>query len=453
MALNGMEIYKMLPKKNCKECGFPTCLAFAMKLAQGGTQAEKCPYMSDEAKNKLAEATAPPMKTVKFGAGERVYTLGGETVLFRHEKTFVNRPRFAVLFTDKMDEEEVAKKIEHIKSINYTRINEEMYVEVVAFRCETGDRDKFLALIKKVTGECSKVVPMIITDSPDIASAAAAEFADLGPLLFGADEQNYEPMVNIAKQHNLLLGVSAPGQEKLYELVQKIQNTGYRELLLDAGSRNLKAAFDDMVNIRRTALLSGDRTFGYPAVAFVCDMARDKMMQLAMASLFIEKYASIIVLSDIDYSIALPMFALRQNIYTDPQRPMRIEQGVYKVGPADETSPLLVTVDFALTYFIVSGEVERSKVPSWILIPDAGGYSVLTAWASGKFNGKSIAKAVKDFEVENRLKTRELIIPGKVAVLKSDIEDALPGWKVIVGTEEAAALPRFLKDYRQSKAS
>jgi acetyl-CoA decarbonylase/synthase complex subunit gamma len=182
-------------------------------------------------------------------------------------------------------------------------------------------------------------------------------------------------------------------------------------------------------------------------------MARDKMMQLAMASLFIEKYASIIVLSDIDYSIALPMFALRQNIYTDPQRPMRIEQGVYKVGPADETSPLLVTVDFALTYFIVSGEVERSKVPSWILIPDAGGYSVLTAWASGKFNGKSIAKAVKDFEVENRLKTRELIIPGKVAVLKSDIEDALPGWKVIVGTEEAAALPRFLKDYRQSKAS
>ena len=205
-----------------------------------------------------------------------------------------------------------------------------------------------------------------------------------------------------------------------------------------------------MVNIRRTALLSGDRTFGYPTVAFVCDMAQDKMMQLACASLFVEKYASIIVLSDIDYSLALPLFALRQNIFTDPQRPMRIEQGVYKIGTADEESPLLVTVDFALTYFIVSGEVERSKVPSWILIPDAGGYSVLTAWAAGKFNAKSIAKAVKEFEVENKIKTRELIIPGKVAVLKADIEDELPGWKVIVGAEEAAALPNFLKNYQQA---
>ncbi|HQA59538.1 MAG TPA: acetyl-CoA decarbonylase/synthase complex subunit gamma, partial [Tepidanaerobacteraceae bacterium] len=438
MALNGMQIYKLLPKKNCKECGFPTCLAFAMKLAQGNVEAEKCPYMSDEAKAQLAEATAPPMRTVKFGAKDFEYALGGETVLFRHEKTFVNRPRFAVMFSDTMSPEEVDKKINNINAVDYNRINEEMYVEIAAFRCESQDKDAFIGLIKKVMENCPKVVPMIITENAEIAAAAVNECADRGPILYGANGENYEAMVNLAKDKKLLLGVTASGKESLYELVEKIQNTGYRELLLDAGSRNLKNAFDDMVNIRRTALLSGDRTFGYPTVAFVCDMAEDKMMQLACATLFVQKYASIIVLSDIDYSMALPLFAHRQNIFTDPQRPMRIEQGIYKIGDANEESPLLVTVDFALTYFIVSGEVERSKVPSWVLIPDAGGYSVLTAWAAGKFNGKSIANAVKEFEVENKLKTRELIIPGKVAVLKADIEDELPGWKVVVGTEEAA---------------
>jgi len=450
MALNGMQIYKLLPRKNCKECGFPTCLAFAMKLAQGKAEAEKCPYMSDDAKAQLSEATAPPMKTVKFGANDFEYSLGGETVLFRHEKTFVNRPRFAVMFSDTMSSEEVDKKIKNLNSVNYTRISEEMHVEIAAFRCESQDKDTFISLIKKVTESCSKVVPMIITENAEIATAAVNVCAERGPILFGANEQNYESMVNLAKENKLLLGVTAAGKEKLYELVENIQNAGYKELLLDAGSRNLKSAFDDVVNIRRTALLSEDRNFGYPTVAFVCDMAQDKMMQLACATLFVEKYASIIVLSDIDYSLALPLFALRQNIFTDPQRPMRIEQGIYKIGSADEKSPLLVTVDFALTYFIVSGEVERSKVPSWILIPDAGGYSVLTAWAAGKFNAKSIAKAVKDFEVENKLKTREIIIPGKVAVLKADIEDELPGWKVIVGTEEAATLTNFLKNYEQA---
>lgn len=449
MALNGMQIYKLLPRKNCKECGFPTCLAFAMKLAQGGTEAEKCPYMSEEAKAQLAEATAPPMKTVKFGRGDTEYTLGGETVLFRHEKTFVNRPRFAILFSDTMTEDEIKTRIDHINAIDYTRINEEMYIEVGAFRYEGQDKDKFTALIKNVTESCPKIVPMIITENPEIAKAALDICAEKGPILFGATTDNYEEMVKLAKENNLLLGVTADGKENLYELVQKIQNAGYKELLLDAKSRNLKGAFDDMVNIRRTALLSGDRTFGYPTAAFVCDMSTDKMMQLACASLFVEKYASIIVISDMDYAMALPLFALRQNIYTDPQRPMRIEQDVYKIGPADEESPLLVTVDFALTYFIVSGEVERSKVPAWILIPDAGGYSVLTAWAAGKFNAKSIAKALKEFDIENKVKTREMIIPGKVAVLKADIEDELPGWKVIVGPEEAAALPNFLKKYRE----
>lgn len=453
MALSGMDIYKLLPKKNCKECGFPTCLAFAMKLAQGAVEATKCPYMSDDAKARLSEATAPPMRTVKFGAGDKCYNLGGETVLFRHEKTFVNRPRFAVLFSDAMSEEEIQGKIARMNKVNYARINEEMYVEIAALKCESANKETFLSLIKKVKDGCKKAVPMIITSDPEIARAAVEECKESGPILFGADEQNCEDMVELAKQHGLLLGVTAPDQEKLYNLVQKIQNLGYRELLLSTESGTLKQMFDDVVNIRRTALLSQDRTLGYPTLVFVNKLSKDKMMQLAMATLFVEKYASVIVLDDIDYSLALPLFALRQNIYTDPQRPMKVEQGLYKIGSADENSPLLVTVDFALTYFIVSGEVERSKIPSWMLIPDAGGYSVLTAWASGKFSGKSIAKAVKDFAVEEKLKTREIVIPGKVAVLKADIEDELPGWKVVVGPDEAALLPKFLRDYADKKVS
>ncbi|TYP56655.1 acetyl-CoA decarbonylase/synthase complex subunit gamma [Thermosediminibacter litoriperuensis] len=453
MALTGMDIYKLLPKKNCKECGFPTCLAFAMKLAQGGVEAEKCPYMSEDAKTRLSEATAPPMRTVRFGAGDRCYTLGGETVLFRHEKTFVNRPRFAVAFSDTMSNEEIQSKIERMNKVDYIRISEEMYVEIAALECKSGNKDTFLSLIKRVKDGCKKAVPMIITSDPEIARAAVEECRESGPILFGADEQNYEAMVNLAKQYNLLLGVTALDQEKLYDLVQKIQNLGYRELLLSTGSTALKQVFDDVVNIRRTALVSQDRTFGYPTAVFAHKLAKEKMMQLAIATLFVEKYASVIVLDDIDYSLALPLFALRQNIYTDPQRPMRVEQGLYRIGSADENSPLLVTVDFALTYFIVSGEVERSKVPAWMLIPDAGGYSVLTAWAAGKFSGKTIARAVKEFAVEEKLKTREIIIPGKVAVLKADIEDELPSWKVVVGAEEAALLPKFLRDYTGKKVS
>ncbi|AIS53128.1 corrinoid iron sulfur protein subunit alpha [Thermoanaerobacter kivui] len=447
MALTGMDIYKMLPKKNCKECGFPTCLAFAMKLAQGGVEAEKCPYMSEEAKMKLAEATAPLMKTVKFGSGDKTYTLGGETVLFRHEKTFVNRNRFAVMLKDTMSDDEINQKIANMNKVNYVRIGENMFVEVAAVKCESKNKDQYLKLLKKVKDECKLAVPMIITDDPEIAKAAVEEVKDLGPILYGANPQNYEAMVNIAKENNLLLGVEADNLEALYDVVSKIRSGGYNELILSTKADKAKQLFDDIVNIRRTALVAQDRVFGYPSVVFVNNLSSDKFMQLAYATLFVEKYGSIIVLDEIDYSLALPLFALRQNIFTDPQKPMRVEKGLYKIGPAEENAPLLVTVDFALTYFIVSGEIERSKVPAWLLIPDAGGLSVLTAWAAGKFSGKTIADAVKEMGVEEKLKTREILIPGKVAVLKPDIEDALPGWKVVVGPEEAEMLPKFLKDY------
>ncbi|SHH24914.1 acetyl-CoA decarbonylase/synthase complex subunit gamma [Tepidibacter thalassicus] len=449
MALKGLDIFKLTPKKNCKDCGFPTCMAFAMKVAAGAAKIEKCPHMSEDALAKLSEATAPPMKTLTIGKGDSEYKLGGETVLFRHEKTFVNRNRFAVLLSDSMSDEEINAKIENMKKVNYVRIGEEMKIEIAALKYE-GNKENYINLINKVKTSELKVVYMLICEDSAVLKDALELVKSENPIVYGATKENYKEMVELVKADKLALGVKAGNLEELYALVEDIHKLGYKELILDPGSSSLKEAFTNTVQIRRIALKEGDRTFGYPSVLFVNEIAKDdKFMEIALASLFTVKYGSIIVLNDIDYAKALPLFALRQNIYTDPQRPMRVEPKIYPINNPDEDSPVLVTVDFALTYFIIAGEIERSKVPMWLVIPDAGGYSVLTAWAAGKFSGSSIANFIKECGIEDKTKCRKLVIPGKVAVLKGDIEDNLSGWEVVVGTNEAMELPKFLREFNE----
>lgn len=446
MGLTGLDIFKLTPKKNCKDCGFPTCLAFSMKVASGAVEIEKCPHISSDALSKLAEATAPPMKTITIGRGETEYKLGGETVLYRHEKTFVNRNRFAVLLCDSMDDGEIDSKLHSIKRVNYIRIGEEMRVEIIALKYG-GNRKRYVNLINKVKESGLKLTYMLICEDVDLLSEVLKIVKDDNPIVHGTTKENYRDMVNLVKSNKYVLGLKAPSLSELYDLVGEVQKLDYKELILDVGSNSIKEAFQNTVQIRRTALKEGDRTFGYPSIIFVNELARnDKFMEIAISSLFTMKYGSIIVLEDIDYARALPLFALRQNIFTDPQRPMRVEPDIYSINNADDNSPVLCTVDFALTYFIVSGEIERSKVPVYLAIPDAGGLSVLTAWAAGKFSGSSIAKFIKEMGVEERTNCRKLVIPGKVAVLKGDIEDSLPGWEVIVGTDEAMHLPRFLRE-------
>lgn len=448
MALTGLDIFKLTPKTNCKECGFPTCLAFSMKVAAGGVEIEKCGHMSAESLAKLADATAPLMKTVKVGKGENEYALGGETVLYRHEKTFVNRNRFAVSFKDTMTAEETAAKLDNIKKVNYVRIGEEMRVEIAALQY-TGNKDAFIALIKQVKESGVKVAYMLICEDAAVMADALALVKDENPIVYGATKDNYEAMVNLVKADKLALGLKAGSLEELYELVEKVQGLDYKELVLGTEADSVKQTLENTLQIRKVALKEQDRKFGYPSVVFLNELAKgDKYLEIALASMVTIKYGSIVVLEDIDYARALPVFALRQNVYTDPQRPMRVEPDIYPLNGADENSPVLVTVDFALTYFIVAGEVERSKVPCWLAIPDAGGYSVLTAWAAGKFGGSSIANFMKEAGADNKTKNRKLIIPGKVAVLKGDIEDNLPGWEVVVGPDEAMHLPKFLKELK-----
>ena len=451
MALKALDIFKLTPKKNCKDCGLPTCMAFCMKVASGAVDVNKCPHMSEESLAKLSEATAPLMKSLKIGTGKSEYALGGETVLFRHEKTLVNKNRYAVSFNESMSQEEIDSKIANIENVNYIRIGEEMKVEIALLEYKA-NKENFLNLVNKFNDSNLELAYIVSCDDVDIAKESISILKSKKPLLYGANKDNYKEMISIVKSSKLPLGVKASSLEELYSTVDAIQKEGYKELILDVTGDSIKETFANSVQVRRIALKEQDRTFGYPSIIFANKLSNnDSNMEIALSSIFTIKYGSIIVIDDISYSKALPLFALRQNIYTDPQRPMRVEQKVYPINNPDENSPVLVTVDFALTYFIVSGDIERSKVPVWMVVPDAGGYSVLTSWAAGKFSGSSISSFIKECKIEELTNNRDLIIPGKVAVLKGDIEDNLPGWNVIIGTEESMEIPKFLKDYSENK--
>ena len=439
MALKGLDIFKLSPKKNCKECGSPTCMAFCMKVAQGAVSLDKCPYFSEEALATLNSATAPLMKTITVGD----YKLGGETVLFRHEKTLVNKNLFAVcVCTDCADEADA--KLAEVMKVDYERIGERMYVEFIHVANKQSDPAVYADLVKKAaaTGRA------LVLECWDVACAEAAlAVAGKNVILDGATADNWEAMSALATKAGVALGVSAANISDLYDLVKKLEAAGNKNLVLDVTAATAKETLANAVLVRRTALKQEDRTFGYPSIVNVAKLAKgDDRLQTALAAMFVEKYASIIVMSNMSYAQALPLYGLRQNIFTDPQKPMKVEAKIYPLNGADENSPCALTVDFALTYFLVSGELERSGQPVNLIITDASGMSVLTAWAAGKLSSSTIKKTFDELDIANKIKNRTLIIPGKVAVMKGEIQEKLPEWNVVVGPLEAVQLPKYMKD-------
>ena len=445
MALKGLDIFKLTPKTNCKECGSPTCMSFAMKVAQGAVEISKCPHMSEEALATLSEATAPPMKTIKVGTGEAEYTLGGETVLYRHEKTFVSKTRYAAAIS--CCDENMDAKLAELKKVDYERIGERMHVEMLYLTyCGNCDAAGYAAFVKKVMEEVPDKTIVLDCTNVEAAKAALDVCKDKKPILDGADASNYEEMSKLATEAGVVLGVRGADINELYDTTAAVEKLGNKNLVLNVGAASIKDAFATTVQIRRAALKDTNRTFGYPSIVNAAALAPgDSRMQAALASLFTVKYGSIVVMEGMSYAQALPLYGLRQNVFTDPQKPMKVEPGIYPLNGGDENSVCLTTVDFALTYFVVSGELERSGVPCNLIISDAGGLSVLTAWAAGKLSSTSVSKFIQE-NVEDKIKCRKLIIPGKVAVLKGDIEAKLPGWEVIVAPNEAVQLVKFLKD-------
>ena len=449
MALKGLDIFKLSPKKNCKECGSPTCMAFCMKVAQGAVALDKCPYFSEEAKAKLSEATAPPMKTITVGNDIK---LGGETVMFRHEKTLVNRNRFAVPVCTCMDEAAADQKLADIQKVDYERIGEREYIEFVMVRCEKDSADKWEDLVKKAAATGRTLI--LNCTCPECAKKALAICKDGKPILNGATPENYEEMSAIATEAGVTLGVHADNLSELHDLIAKLEAAGNKNLIIDVTGKTVKETFANTVLVRRTALKDGDRTFGYPSIVDLAKLAAgDEHLETALAAVFTLKYGSIIVMERLGYAEALPLYGLRQNVFTDPQKPMKVAPGIYPMNGATPDDPCMLTVDFALTYFLVSGEIERSNVPVNLLITDASGMSVLTAWAAGKFSSSSIKKFFDEFELDKKINNRTLVIPGKVAVMKGEIQDKLPDWNVVVGTREAVEIVKFLKDGEHIKAA
>ena len=447
MAVKGLDIFKLSPKKNCKECGVPTCMAFCMKVAQGALPIEKCPYMSDEAIALLSEATAPPMKAIEVGGMK----LGGETVMMRHEKTFVNRNRFAVSLCTCMDDAAVDAKIAEMKAVDYERIGEREYVEFLLVH-DAGDGARLAELCKKAAATERAVI--IDTESVDNAKLALAAIGDTKPLLNGANKDNYEAMNAIAVEAGVVLGVKGADLAELHDTVAALEKLDNKNLVIDVTGATVKETFANAVLVRRTALKDGDRTFGYPSIVNLAKLCRgDVHMETALAAVFTMKYGSIVAMETMRYAEALPLYGLRQNVFTDPQKPMKVEPGIYPINGATPDDPCALTVDFALTYFLVSGELERSKVPVNLLITDASGMSVLTAWAAGKFSSGSIKKFFDEYDVAGKVNNRTLIIPGKAAVMKGDIQDKLPDWNVVVGTREAVELVKYLRDGEHIKAA
>jgi len=443
MALSGVEIFKLLPKTNCKKCGHPTCLAFAMKLAQRQASLDSCPDVSEEAKKVLGEASAPPIRAITIGSGDKAVKMGEETVLFRHDKKFVHPAAFAVEVKDTASADEIAALCSNVVGSEIDRVGQKLRIDAICITNASGDAGKFEAAAKTVAEKAAGVPVILNTTDAAAAEAAGKIFTGNKPVIYGANASNAEAMAAAAKNCKAILGVAANGLDELSELTEKVKGFGVEDIVMDSGARNSKEIIEHNTLIRRAAIKKGFKPFGYPVISFA--QREDAMQEALVASVAVAKYAAIIVLSSMERWKNLALFTLRQNIYTDPQVPMQVEQKVYALGDVKPESPLFITTNFSLTYFIVSGEIENSKVPSRLAVMDCEGLSVLTAWAAGKFTASKIAQFITDSGIEKEIASKELIIPGYVAILSGSIEEKLPGWKITVGPREANALPAFLR--------
>ncbi|MFH0828216.1 MAG: acetyl-CoA decarbonylase/synthase complex subunit gamma [Candidatus Omnitrophota bacterium] len=441
MAFSGLDIYKLLPKTNCKECGFPTCLAFAMQLAKKSVNVEKCPYVSQQAKDTLVAASQPPIKLVSLCAGDAKFDVGNETVMFRHEEKFRNPAGLGFIIEDSLSDAEITAKIGKINLLNFERVGQKIAVNLIAVK-QAKDPARFVQAVKLIAAKTQLAVALMSNDSQALREALAL-LKDRKPLIYGANTGNFAEMGKLAKEFNVVLAVIAKDLEEASGLTQELAKLGVSDLIINTGAKSMPDKIWDLTQCRRLALKKSFRSLGYPTLAVV---EKDDPYEEALeAASYILKYASIVLIKGIEIWQVLPLLTLRQNIYTDPQKPLQIEPKAYAIGAVGKNSPVLVTTNFSLTYYTVAGEVEASKVPAYIVSVDTEGMSVLTAWAAEKFTPEKISETLNKLGVESLVAEKKLILPGYVAVMSGDLEEQ-SGWKVAVGPKEAAGLPSFLKN-------
>ncbi len=441
MALSGLDIYKLLPKTNCRECGFTTCLAFAMQLAKKAVNIEKCPYLTAEAKKTLEVSGQPPIKLVSIGSGQTKLEVGNETVLFRHEEKFHHPCGIGFIIEDNLPDEQIIERLKKINTLHFERIGQQLNVNLVAIS-HTGSQERFIKTVDMVSKHTDIALTLI---SPEITALNKALKITRGknPLIYKKNLDNLNAAAELAKEFNVPLVVSSVNLETLFNLTKELNNLGITDLVLDTGAKPLSEKIWELTQIRRLALKRSVRGLGYPVLAIVDN--NDPYEEAMEAATYIAKYAGIVLIKSTESWETLSLLTLRQNIYTDPQKPLQIEPKLYPVGQVNPKSPVLVTTNFSLSYYTVLSEVEASKLPAYILSVDTEGMSVLTAWAAEKFTPDKIADSINKFAVRDTVSHTRLIIPGYVAVLSGELEDK-SNWQVIVGPKEASGIPSFLKN-------
>jgi acetyl-CoA decarbonylase/synthase complex subunit gamma len=437
MALSGIQIYKLLPQTNCKECGFPTCLAFGMKLAAKQVELSDCPYVSEESKAQLAESSAPPIRLVSLKADGTEVKAGNEVVMFRHEKTFYNKPGLFIRY--KASDGDIAKKAAKVDAYTVNYVGMDFTLDGFVLEADGGD---LAAAIKAVRGASKR--PLILMGDTESLPAGLEACSGENPMIYAADASNWEAMADLAAKYKASLAVKGESLDELAELTEKIKGKGVEDMVLDLGGANMAEWLARSTQVRRLALKKNFRALGYPIIAFPGD-AGDVGKESIYAAQAIAKYAGFVVLDTFTPELAYALLVLRENIYTDPQKPIQVQPGIYEINNPTADAPAMVTTNFSITYFSVANEVEGSGMPAYLLVTDAEGMSVLTAWAAGKFDAERIAKAVKEFDLGSKISKKQIVLPGHVAVLSGELEEELPDWEIRVGPREAVDLPAFMK--------
>jgi acetyl-CoA decarbonylase/synthase complex subunit gamma len=443
MALSGIQIYKLLPQTNCKDCDFPTCLAFAMKLAAKQAELAACPHVSEESQAELEESAAPPIRLVTLSANGHEAKAGNETAMFRHEKTFYNAPGIFIRLYDDVPVDELKAKAQQIAAYEVDYVGMSLAVDGFAIEA-TGDGDTFAEAVQDVLKVALRPLILIAKD-PDVLSKGLEAAGDIKPLIYGATPDNWQAYAELAKAHKVPMALRADSLSTLAELTGKITEFGVPDIVIDNGVRDMASSLALQTQLRRLALKKNFRALGYPIIAFPGECTEDGAMATVAATQAIAKYAGFVVLEEFSPATVYPLLVLRQNIYTDPQKPIQVQPGIYELNDPGPDAPAMITTNFSITYFSVANEIDGAGLPAWLVVADAEGMSVLTAWAAGKFDAERIAKDVKRFGLADKINHRSLILPGHVAVLSGELEEELAGWDILVGPREAVDLPAYLK--------
>ena len=444
MALTGLDIYKLLPKTNCKDCGFATCLAFAMALAQKKVSLDKCPHVTAQAKEALQSASQPPIKLVTIGAGDKKLEMGNETVMYRHEQKFYHPAGIGILVEDTLTESELDDKISKINELKFERVGQIIAPDLVCLKNTSGNKDSFVRLVYKVTSTVKLNVALLSQNIEALAEALKI-VKEKRPLVIWDGGGNFEEFIKLAKDNLVPLAITCVDPQDAAQIADKVKQAGVEEIVISLKDKIASDTIQDFTYIRRTALKKNTRSLGYPLLAFTG--AAEPYAELAEAVSYVLKYASLIIIKNTDKEFVLPLLVARQDLYSDPQKPVQVESKVYEIGKVRKESPVIVTTNFSITYFTVAGEVEASKVPTYIVCCDAEGMSVLTAWAAEKFTPETIDATIKKLGLEGMVSHKRLVIPGYVSVMSGKLEE-ISGWKVLVGPREASGIPTYLRNWK-----